>query len=75
MDVGDLEGCQLTVEDLDLVNQPILETAVAEPLTDGELIVASAGDVLRKVVANDLARWRGGRRRREPGHSARLEPS
>ena len=56
MQPGCFQGSELTIEDLDLVDQAILEAAVAETLTDGEMIVASAGDVLRKLVADDLAR-------------------
>ena len=57
----DFEGCQRPVEDLDLINQTVLEPAVAEPLADRDLVVAAAGDGLGQVVAHDFALLRGGR--------------
>ena len=50
-----LDRRQRAVEDLDLVDQAVLEPAVAEPLADGEEVVAAAGDLLGELVADDLA--------------------
>ncbi len=55
MEPGDLQGRQGAVEDLDLVDQSVLEPAIPEPLADGDLVVAAAGDVLGQMVADDRA--------------------
>ena len=48
-------GVKRPVEDRELVDQAVLEAAVAEPLADGQLVAAAAGDVLGQLVADDLA--------------------
>ena len=55
MELGHLERRQRPVEDRDLVDQAVLEASVAEPLADGQLVAAAAGDVLGQLVADDLA--------------------
>ncbi len=55
MELGHLQRRQRAVEDLDLVDQPVLESTVAEPLADREVVVAPAGDVLGQMVPDDLA--------------------
>ena len=54
-ELGRLERRQRAVEDRELVDQAVLEATIAEPLADGQLVAASAGDVLGQLVANDLA--------------------
>ena len=55
VELGHLDRRQRPVEDRDLVDQAVLEAAVAEPLADGELVATAAGDVLGQRVADDLA--------------------
>ena len=61
--LGHFERRQRPVEDLDLVDQAVLEAAVAESLADRELVVPAAGDVLGQLSRGRPRSRPGGRRR------------
>ena len=47
-------GVSACVEDPDIVDQAAFETAITEPLAEGDVVVAAAGDLPGQLVTDDL---------------------